>query len=294
MPWRANPYWISKIISGGGGPTSIRILLIAAATFFISDSGSDANDGLTSGTAWFTTAPLFNKYDFGGQTVTLKLAGDITHQIIIDSWVGGGALILDGQTHKITYVGTNQRFDATVFITGGANPGPFTIQNVALLGTKTWANLYLLSSSRLVIGAGLVLAGGVTAGVPTIQDQIIIENGGGRIDLANSFTVGDGSALSGSTVNALLFGNSGQFFNTADAITVTFANNVQYTNIITAQGDTFMYLGNTSWAPGVHTVTANKGNLSFPATLLMGPQGASTIPGTGTVTVGGGQLQGPP
>jgi len=90
-------FWNTLISTLGFG----RILLTAPTTFFWGPGGSDGNTGTSSGSPWATMAPLSNKYDVGGQTVTLKLTNDTNTQFVLNSWVGGGQVVVDLQRHTI-------------------------------------------------------------------------------------------------------------------------------------------------------------------------------------------------
>ncbi len=84
--------------------TASREKLAAARTYFVSPTGSDANDGLSAATPYLTIAKAYavvsGSLDFGGQAVTIQLAnGTYAGGLAIQTaWVGGGTLVLQGNT----------------------------------------------------------------------------------------------------------------------------------------------------------------------------------------------------
>lgn len=82
--------------------TAGRELLQATRTYYVNPTGSDANDGRTATTPFQTIAKAYmvisSTLDFGGKTVLIQLADGIYADglYLAIPWVGGGALILQG------------------------------------------------------------------------------------------------------------------------------------------------------------------------------------------------------
>jgi hypothetical protein len=108
-----------------------RTLLTAPATFwFDPTSGSDTTGTGTNANPWASPAPLFAKYDFGNQTVTLTLKNNATTQVALGPWTGGGALVLELNNKSVT------NSNGSALAISGVLPGICTIQNGTLAGTS--------------------------------------------------------------------------------------------------------------------------------------------------------------
>lgn len=101
-------------------------------TFWVRSNGDDDNDGSanTAGGAFLTWNALYNyvaeNYDFNGFTVTLKSGTTNTYAAGLfmgTAWVGGGALIVDGNGCGIAETVTKG------IIVNVVQPGPVSIQN---------------------------------------------------------------------------------------------------------------------------------------------------------------------
>lgn len=86
-----------------------RTLLLQDTTFYVDvNSGSNANDGLTSGTAWQTIQhainTLLSSYDGGGNTATIQLANGTTYApcTLDETFTGFEDVILLGNTSNST------------------------------------------------------------------------------------------------------------------------------------------------------------------------------------------------
>jgi len=120
--------------TGGGG----RTILAAATTFFVSTTGNDANNGLTSGTAWLTLQHAMNvlagSYDFGGQNVTVQVGnGTYTAGVNITPWVGGGTLTFLGNTGSPSSCVVNTAGNCFA-VQAGALPGALTLNGFRVMG----------------------------------------------------------------------------------------------------------------------------------------------------------------
>lgn len=135
----------------------VREKLVANRTYYFRSDGSDSNTGLanTSGGAFLTAQKAFDvisgSLDLDGFTVTVQRgdAVDYTSAITIKSWVGGGAVVLDGNGR--TFNTTN----ATVLATTGVLSGSFTYQNMKLQTTTGGLGLYHGATGTVYQGASV-------------------------------------------------------------------------------------------------------------------------------------------
>lgn len=145
-----------------------RELLTADRTYYVRTDGNDANNGLTNtaGGAFLTLQAAYNKIassiDFGGYTVTIQIAdGTYTAGLVTTSaWVGGGQLIIKGNTaspqNVIISVNNSNNFYITTTL-----PGPLTIKDMELRSSTA---LYPLGCHIHHIGAGTVKYGNIRFG----------------------------------------------------------------------------------------------------------------------------------
>lgn len=161
-----------------------RILLQAATNFYVSQTGSDASNGLTVGTPWATFAHAMNVlntlYDFGGQTVTLNVAGAFTTQIsAIGSFVGMVApLIIDGG-------GTANIIAASGSAIQALNGAALQVQNITISQAGTGpidAGLYAGPGGSMTGGAGITF--GVCGGT-----GILANGAGANLQMTDNFTI---------------------------------------------------------------------------------------------------------
>ena len=86
-----------------------RELLTANRDYFVSTTGSDSDDGLTSGTAWATLQHAFDtiagSIDLGQYNVTIQCA-DGTYVGVNSNFapIGGGLVIIQGRLNDYTKV----------------------------------------------------------------------------------------------------------------------------------------------------------------------------------------------
>lgn len=145
------------------GDNPVRITLTAATTFFVSNAGSDTNNGLTAATPWLTIQHAVNvlttTYDFGGQSVTIQLAdGTYSENVILAyPWVGGNMLIIVGNVGTPANVVINPA-NGTAFSLG--TPGGFSPVSLTLSGMKISAagGSCIVGADRcsMIIGAGVI------------------------------------------------------------------------------------------------------------------------------------------
>jgi hypothetical protein len=268
-------------------PGSTRIILTAATTFYVGTNGSDANNGLTSGTPWKTLAHamsvIIGQYDFGGQTVTLQVvagSSNYTERLTLSPWVGGGSFIFDGGGKTINYAGVATN-DGTVFLQGGALPGIATIQNVTIASSQGASSLvtgiFVQSASSLKIGSGVTFGSNFSA-------HMLALNPGSIIFLAASLTI------SGNSPNGF-FVNGGVIRLFGGAISITFSAAVSIGVVADAlNGGGLISLPSSlvTWVnPG--NVTGQRYSVASNAIITTAGGGLNFIPGTiaGTTSSGG-------
>lgn len=272
--------YLSLAIPPGSG--SLRFVLGGPTTFYVATNGSDANSGLTSGTPWLTLAHamavITQKYDFGGQTVTLQaVAGHAIfsgQQLPVTPWVGGGSFIYDGGGGSISFTGVTQ-IDGTIAVKQGALPGPFTIQNVTITSS---AGAAINMASLLVASASIVIIGsGVTFGSGSFLAYVAA---GGFIQLLNNFSVSGGG-------NSLLFASGGLISTNGVPISVNFTSSVAYsTATVWVQGAGLIFIGTVSFLNGGNVGGATSRYLAATAGTIITGGGQNFIPGAnpGTAT----------
>lgn len=311
MVGRLNPNWIvptaprgtsdsraastAFVTGGGAGP---RKVLSGATTFYVASNGSDANDGLTSGTPWATLAHslavIYGQIDTGGNDITLQaVAGhaNFTEHIEVKSWTGGGNFTFDGGGGTLTYVSNSAAtpfgFDGVILVTG-VPPGVFTYKNVTLISTTGTAPnnslLQVLTNGRINQGSGVVL--GACNGTQL------------RINEAAGFIMNASFSVTGSAAQFLL-ADGGAFISGvgpgASGINISFPNSISYSSTILSQKNSEIFLGLCTFSlgggvtvSGSRFLAATGGVIDTGGKQTLNPQN-SFIPGTtdGAIVSGG-------
>ncbi|MET3995050.1 hypothetical protein ABID65_006716 [Bradyrhizobium sp. S3.9.2] len=201
--------------SGGGRPvlTADRNLFVNTAT------GSDANDGLTSGTALATLQKAMDVIAATDNSIfnnVVTVANGTYAQLILKSYLGSGNVTFNGNTttpgnviissasvavYAATVVGGNFSFNGFRLQSSGgqdANVGSYTIVTFTgceWAGTSSNFRVYCGSFGRLQLqGAHKVLTGG--AGL------MLVENGGYLYINGAAFTIGANMTFSSATAIA--------------------------------------------------------------------------------------------
>ena len=177
---------------GAGNDTRTR--LTGDQTFYISTTGSDSNDCLTSGTACATLNYVWNliaeTYDLAGYTATIQLAdGTYTSGLTARIPVLGGTVVIDGDSGTPSNV--------VLSITGGnclvaVGPGvTFQVQNLEM--TTTGAGYGDISADRgayILMGSGLIFGS-----VDSSSGHHISAQGGGAVYIYHSYSIVGGGAF---------------------------------------------------------------------------------------------------
>ena len=164
----------------------VRIPLLANTTFYVSASGSDANNGLASGTAWATLAhaysTILNNYDLAGFTVTISIGtGTFAPFAATTQLVGQNGylnLILNGAGSSTVI--TTATSSPTIYANGLAG---FTISNMEITNTGGDSSVFAQYGGGINIGAGVTV--GATSNAQLDAGE------GGRIIVGNITLTGN-------------------------------------------------------------------------------------------------------
>jgi hypothetical protein len=262
----------------GDSTTIIRTKLTANTTFYVSSTGSDtgctgvlASPCATWNHLYVVVASL---YDFNGFTVTLTSATATAYTsglFMSTSWVGGGALVIDGGGSTINETVTKGIINNVV------QPGPITIQNI-IISSTAFACIQNAEPSSMNIGSG------VTLGTCNEAD-FEATNGGNIFASGASYTV-TGASGAGNAAHALA--TYGSVISLV-AATATFQNNRTYTvGFVDTQFGT-VQATSFSVVLGGNTITGPRYNAFGNAFINTNGAGANFFPGTsGGVVVSGG------
>ena len=136
-----------------------RLRLTANMTFYVSPTGSDANDGLTTGTAWVSIAHAYNyirdRIDTNGFQTTIKLADGTYGGTTLQFPIIGPQPILLGDDADPSRVIINNSTGVALAATSGANIScqSFTVQAGGPAGDYGAVGSGLLAGS----GASIVI-----------------------------------------------------------------------------------------------------------------------------------------
>lgn len=162
----------------------LRIGLTANKTFFVSTTGSDANDGLTAGTPWATLQKAFNYVssilDFRGFTVTIQLA-DGTYTAVGDilavnqAWLGG-PLIISGNSVTPSNVVLNAAASMACVRITVPMPAAFTLQYFKFTGGSASVAVSHFGSGNITVKSPIFGAFGANSIHWQISGPGLIDN----------------------------------------------------------------------------------------------------------------------
>ena len=230
--------------TGSTGPTGATgpiVRAAAAANYYVSTTGSDSNDGLTSGTAWLTIQHAWNvllTLDLQGQAVVVNIAAG--------TYTAGMVAVFNAPTGgTVTFNGAG----ATTIIskTGGQcfqvalAPCTVTVQNMKLKTITSGScleaygpgsviyvgpgvtfdacaqyHMYAASGGEIAVGYGYTISGSATnAHYGAITDGLILVNNGLTVTVSASVSFGtafayatNGALISSVTTTFSLGGNT--------------------------------------------------------------------------------------
>jgi hypothetical protein len=147
----------------------VRLRLTSNLTLYVSTSGSDSNNGLTSGTAFATIQKAYSvlgqNYDLAGQyTATISVGAGtfpaLNAYFPIVGLNGAGSVVING-AGSATIISTSTSGSNAVSATGGAQ---FTLSNLAVSTSGSASNgVYSANGGSIAIGAGVTFNGCVNA-----------------------------------------------------------------------------------------------------------------------------------
>jgi hypothetical protein len=252
-----------------------REILAANRTYYVRTDGSNSNNGLanTSGGAWLTPQKAMDviagTLDLAGFTVTVQLGdGTYTSGVSLKPWVGGGALVFQG----------NHTTPANVFISPtsadcfqnklGALPGTVTIKDMKL-GTTTGYCMVCAAPCTVAID-------NVNFAAATIH---LVGYTGVTIDISRSYTISGGASVHWYSGGAL-------FSNMGATPTITLTGTPTFGAFANANSCGFIFCGGHVFN-GVATGSHYSATLNGVINTTSG--GANFLPGnsTGSTATGG-------
>lgn len=251
-----------------------RTTLTGATTYYVNQStGSNSNNGLTTGTAWATLQYAWNtvvqSVDTAGNIVTIQNEANLSVSgTILDATsapVGGGSVVIDGGGH--TAVATN----GSCFV--ASNGGTFTVQNFSgttATGTAPGQGAIILAANQ----GSITMGANMTIGIGAVYD--IRSQFGGQIFGPSAYTV-----TTGTHVIHWSYVNGGQLYFNGTAITLssTPACSSEWAN---GEDNATAIINCTYTGTG----TGLTALIEMNATLDTG--GALNLPGNGTYTLNSG------
>ncbi|WP_146126149.1 hypothetical protein [Burkholderia multivorans] len=194
----------------------VRTRLTANANFYINAStGSDSNNGLTSGTAWATInkalTTLQQNYDLGGFTATINVAaGSYAPGVVTGAFVGAIASnsVQVVATGAVTITNPSGGSAACFYATGGAQ--------FAISGPFTLVNSNSGSSCAQASGAGSILNIGTGITVAFSAGSHFLANAGGILNINGNYSIANN-------------GGAGSHYNVANAGIIAITNGITVT-----------------------------------------------------------------
>lgn len=177
-------------------PGTVRERLTANRTYYVSNAGSNSNNGLTVGSPFLTIQFAIDTVaalDISIYNVTISVAnGTYSTAVVTGPWLGSGSVTLTGNTGSPSSVVAGQ----ITVTTGG---------RLFLGGFRTPSIYSTISSQITVTGAMDYSAGGFA--------QILADNYG-------TITIGASSNISGAS-NSFMLANGGRITATSQTVTTT-------------------------------------------------------------------------
>jgi hypothetical protein len=177
---------IAQILAMLTGGFTLRPMLLADATYFVSTTGSDSTGNGTSGAPWRTIQHAVNvavSYDFGGHNVTIQLAdGTYVESLQLLPYIGRA-----GQGHTTPTINGN-----------ATTPGNVIIQPAsgnAIVGVETGGFEWLISNLRInAAGAtgieadagSWITINNVQFGAATLHMQVLYD---GKLEVVGSYSI---------------------------------------------------------------------------------------------------------
>src|ERR1700722_10637663 len=242
-------------VSGLISLLGIRIPLSSPITFYVSNSGSDSNSGLTVGTPFLTIGHALNvassKYDAAQQTITIQCAdGTYNENITLPAIVGAGDCgspgtpILLGNTSTPDNCIINGSGVAATVLAIGTTPQQWLVNGFKLTNVGTGPLIEADANGWVrVFNADLGSTGSAS---------LIGSNFGATIEMESNFTISSGAATFLQTINR------GSFICSGNVITIK--GNLTFSSYFTyaVSNSVQEWTGTTFSIPGGSSVTGVK------------------------------------
>ena len=166
----------------------VQPILTAAATYYVATTGSDSNNGLTSGTPFLTIQHAINiisKINLNGYPVTIQVAdGTYTGNAVASGqFFGGGSVTISGNpttpANCIIHVTSNN----CILATSGA---ALNVSGLSLLSDDVLNSALSATHGGIVTITGLMIFGSCSGGH-------IVANDGGQVIVSHSYTINGGA-----------------------------------------------------------------------------------------------------
>jgi hypothetical protein len=258
-------------------PADVREILAAATTFYVRADGNDSNSGLanTAAGAFLTFQGCYdrlaNRYDFGGQTVTIfNGSGAVTYTAplsISAAWSGGGNLVFDGNGCTIN-TASPSIFNIGVTV---PLPGVFTVQNVTLTSSTSATLISHGGTGQLSVGSG------VTIGTSVGGDHVAASANAMILFLGNYTITGGARIHVYARTGGIISMYAGFGFTTTIAANITFSDS--FANVDPA-GTVFAVAAARTISLGAFTVTGKRYTSTAGGVVYTNGGGANYFPGT--------------
>jgi hypothetical protein len=276
---------------GGSGGSSGRTLLTSDRVYYVRATGSDSNDGLTTGTAFATPQKALDelsKLDGGGlYSGTVDIGAGSFPPIVLRPCVGFSEVLIAGAgTGSTTIQDTSESYMAIVYCIGGITP--YRIQNLTIKknqnnsSTVGFALLQADSYSQLTIeNCNLTMAN-------SNGGYVVYSTNNAKIDLNRGLSGSYNNTFSGNAWAAISAERKG-LINTRNTITFSGSPNYSFSTVF-ARGLSYIDAAYTSFTGSVANATrVNLGGLSFARD--SGANGSVSIPGSSNTLEFGSQYQ---
>lgn len=259
---------------------SSRTVLTSARTYYVNSStGSNANSGLTTGTAFatiqFAVNTILNNIDRGGQTVTISALGTFNEDVAISSsWTGSGSTVLDGGSS------TSTSLNGTTIALLAENDAILTYQNIKI--TSAAYGIVIRMGGVLYQGAGVDIGS-----CPNVQ--ISAASNGAWQPNADWTLSGGANAATGSFLDV---SHNAECRNVGFKPTFT-ANATYGRAFVSCRGDSDLVWQAPAPVNGTYTITGARYYIDGNANIYGGAAGTlgeSFFPGTSSGTIVGGGI----
>lgn len=265
-----------ELMSGGtGGSSGGRIVLSGNTDFYISTTGSDANNGTSSGTPWLTFSHAWNvltqNYDLAGFTATVHAAdGTYTTGGGFSGvpTIGGGKIVFQSTSGSSATCIVNVSSGNCFTLTNGA---VVTVNNIKLI-SATGDGFFIGAQSSLNFA-------GIDFGACGSYQIFVDEQG--RANPTGNYTI------SGSAVNHWNVQSASEFHIGTTSITITITGTPAFTAFSRAANNSLIVFNSLPTFSG--SATGQRYNATYGGVINTGSGNVNFLPGNsaGSVTPGG-------